>query len=639
MKKREENEMAKISAKVLSILLAAVMLVSMVPMMVSAAEAAPTLDDIVVGPEMVLYSEAWDSSTYIYEVGYFNADFVFKMEYTAGAVAKVTNSLGKEFVKGADGYYSLPLRELNSEYTYYIYLDAGDPDNVTSYELKITRLLNDEANITDIQGDGFTASLQENIWKVESYENAEELVIRPILSVGATMTLFDEANQQVEPEKDGSFRITKKTTLTAIVGAQRNKVLAEQDQIFSEWIIEVVLDHGTADCTLFSIDDAVKSGAGYVANTTNSKFLVNATISEGATYKLYKDAAFQEEILNKELTLAAKTTTVYIVVYASNGKDSSSTSLTINTTKVDAGTEAPAGELPYGGFPFLQVRGGFANILPDKLELFVPLEKGTTSFKLDAKAPGSNMVIYGDRNKISLVKNGSTIKLDGGITELLVCLENGMDSIEIPLIIQAPMVATYKDKIVNWAAPYVNGLNEMGLGLLRGDEKGNFNGSKGLNRYEMAAVMVRLSGANKDFFSGFSTPFADKIDFWAVNYVKAAYKMGLIAGIEKDGKLEFQGTKTSTRNQFLRVFMNTTLAKEGTDVDQFYAANKEAIDAFVKAKNFKDADQVAEWAKAGTYSAIYLGYIVGDEKGYINPEKAIARNEAAVILYKILGEE
>ncbi len=630
--------MAKISIKVLSILMAAIMMVSMVPMMASAEEPAPTLENIAVGPQMVLASEHKDGSTYFYEVGYFNEDFVFKMEYTAGAAAKVTNSLGKEFAAGADGYYSLPLRELNSEYTYYINLDAGDPDNGSSYELKITRLLNDEAEITDIQGDGLTASLQGNDWKVESNENVEELVIRPVLSVGATMTMLDEAGYEVAPEEDGSFRITKNAVFTAIVGAQRNKVLAEQDQIFSEWTIEVILDQGTADCTLFAIDDAVKSGAGYVANTTNSKFLVNATVSEGATYKLYKDAAFQEEILNKELTLVAKTTTVYIVVYASNGMDSSSTSLTINTTKVDAGADAPAGELPYGGVPFLQVRGGFANFLPDGVQLFVPLEKGTTSFKLDAKAPGSNMVIYGDRNKVSLVKNGATIKLDGGVTELLVCLENGMDSIEIPLIIQAPMVATYKDKIVNWAAPYVNGLNEMGLGLLRGDEKGNFNGAKGLNRYEMAAMMVRLSGTNKDFFSGFSTPFTDKIASWAANYVKAAYKMGLIAGIEKDGKLEFQGTKTSTRNQFLRVFMNTTLAKEGTDVDQFYAANKEAIDAFVKAKNFKDAEKVADWAKAGTYSAIYLGYIVGDEKGNINPEKTISRNEAAVVLYKVIGE-
>ncbi|MBQ7096402.1 MAG: S-layer homology domain-containing protein [Clostridia bacterium] len=623
--------MAKISAKVMSILMAAILLVSMVPMMVSAEASAPEIE---LSPEMVVLSNEQEGNTFSYKIAYLHNSFVFKLSYAAGLQAKVTNRPGTVFSADSEGFYSLPTIQ-ETEYTYKINIYEADPEAGVEYTLKIQRMKNNQAEISAILGEGFTATLQDKVWAVETNENMEELVICPVLSDGATMTVVNQMGQAVVAEKDGTIKIYENTTLTATVEDQQKS----KKEI---WTIKVVMDHGSNACALLGIDDAKDSGNGYVANTSNEKFLVNATVSEGATYKLYSDAECTKEIVNKELTLTEKTTTIYIKVLASNGKDSSISSLTINTTKVAAGTEAPKNELPYGGYPFFELRGGFPmqSEDPEKMVITVPLEKGTTTFKFDARVPlGSELVLYGDENKRTLVKNGTTIKLDGGVTVMKAQVLPRMgEPEEVEIVIEVPMVATYKDQITPWAAPYVNGLNEMGLGLLRGDEKGNFNGQKGLNRYEMAALMIRLSGTNKDFFSGFSTPFTDKIADWAANYVKAAYKMDLIAGIEVEGKLEFQGAKTSTRNQFFRIFMNVTLAKEGTDVDQFYKANKEAIDEFVAKKEFKDAEKVADWAKAGTYSAIYLGYIVGDEKGNINPEKEITRNEAAVVLYKVIGE-
>lgn len=622
--------MAKISTKVLSIILAAMMLVSMVPMAL-AAESAPTLTDIQVGSEMGILLEEQEGTTYYYEIDDQNEDFIFKMEYTAGAEAEVTNNQGIKYQANSEGYYTLPIRQWDIAINYTIKISEGD--NSTVYTLKVKRLYNDEAEIIDILGEGFSKTVAEKVWNIETLENQKELAFSPVLSLGAKfVSIVDELGKKVEVT-NGVIKVTANTTLTAIVEDQRK---SKQDT----WTIKVLMDRGDDACELLGIDDAKKNGNSYVANTTNDKFLVNATVSEGATYVLYKDAAGTQEIKNKELTLTQKTTTVYIQVVASSGNAASVLiPLVINTTKVAAGEEAPVGELPYGGYPFFELRGGFPNGDSEKPMITVPLAKGTTTFKLDAKADlGSEIVLYGDENKITMVKNGATIKLDGGktIMKAVVISRNGEEK-EIEIVIDVPMVAAYKDKITSWAATYVNGLNNMGLGLLRGDEKGNFNGAKGLNRYEMAALMVRLSGTNKDFFAGFSTPFTDKIASWAVNYVKAAYKMELIAGIEVEGKLEYQGAKTATRNQFFRILMNVTMAQEGTDVDTFYAENKEAIDKFVAEKKLKDAEQVADWAKAGTYTAIYKGYIVGDDKGNINPEKTITRNEAAVLLYKVLG--
>ena len=64
------------------------------------------------------------------------------------------------------------------------------------------------------------------------------------------------------------------------------------------------------------------------------------------------------------------------------------------------------------------------------------------------------------------------------------------------------------------------------VGVMTGDEKGNFNPDKMVTRNEMAVVMTKLLGLK----AGGSHPFTD-VPAWAAPYVAACYNNGIIAGV------------------------------------------------------------------------------------------------------------
>ncbi|MCF2597020.1 S-layer homology domain-containing protein [Pseudoflavonifractor phocaeensis] len=64
------------------------------------------------------------------------------------------------------------------------------------------------------------------------------------------------------------------------------------------------------------------------------------------------------------------------------------------------------------------------------------------------------------------------------------------------------------------------------VGIMTGDEKGNFNPDKMVTRNEMAVVMCNLLGLK----TGGSHPFTD-VPAWAAPYVAACYNNGIIAGV------------------------------------------------------------------------------------------------------------
>ena len=296
--------------------------------------------------------------------------------------------------------------------------------------------------------------------------------------------------------------------------------------------------------------------------------------------------------------------------------------------------------------------GGDANIALDMAELkgknllSISLN-GASIYTLKTYSPNGAVKVYADAERKILVANNTDIKLDGGITKLYALAPNKNGTLQkYEIEIHSPQYSAYTDKLTNWAKPYIEKLNQTGLGLFKGDEHGRFNGKKGLNRYEMAAVLLRLQGTNKDLFKNCENPFIDKIPSWALNYVKAAYKLGLIKGYEvklsnKKVAYEFRGKNTATRNEFFRLFMNVVIGDIAPeylgDINSYYEANKAKINAFVKAKGFKDAGKVANWAKPGTYTAIYFGYVNGTNDKKINPTTVITREAAATLIAQALA--
>jgi hypothetical protein len=67
------------------------------------------------------------------------------------------------------------------------------------------------------------------------------------------------------------------------------------------------------------------------------------------------------------------------------------------------------------------------------------------------------------------------------------------------------------------------------VGVMVGDDNGNFNPTQQVTRAEMATVMANLLGLNVDSFKGASLSFTDVPD-WAVPYVAACAADGIVSG-------------------------------------------------------------------------------------------------------------
>ena len=79
------------------------------------------------------------------------------------------------------------------------------------------------------------------------------------------------------------------------------------------------------------------------------------------------------------------------------------------------------------------------------------------------------------------------------------------------------------------------------VGIMTGDDKGNFNPDKMVTRNEMAVVMCNLLGLK----AGGSHPFTD-VPAWAAPFVAACYNNGIIAGVSAD---KFNGDANVTAVQ------------------------------------------------------------------------------------------
>ena len=67
------------------------------------------------------------------------------------------------------------------------------------------------------------------------------------------------------------------------------------------------------------------------------------------------------------------------------------------------------------------------------------------------------------------------------------------------------------------------------VGVMTGDENGNFNPDKAVTRNEMAVVMANLLNLDYEYYTGAKTSFTD-VPEWAAKYVAACQANGIIAG-------------------------------------------------------------------------------------------------------------
>ncbi|MBQ7035276.1 MAG: S-layer homology domain-containing protein [Clostridia bacterium] len=589
-----------------------------------------TLYDII--PEGANVEDIWqeDEMSWDYTLNYYDETFSFTLDHSGvGAV-----------VEGEEGI----LTEENGVYTSAA-LNVGEPVSYTVtitdaeglsevYTLTVLRNYNNETAILGITADeAGTISRDGLTWNI-LLDEAPSTELTFEISPDATISLRDGVyGTSVEATGETSFEISD---ILGSVSPYIATVVAQDGMMVEEWYINISRQRST-ECELFEINGATEYNGVYVANTTKKNFAVSAKTSPNATVHVYTDAACTDEIENRNLLLEEEFNVVWVQVHAENDAyRSEPVKLAINTYNPNEVKDAPV-DVPYGFDGVIGVTGGLM-IGP---MVIVPLAPNTNAMNFSVLGTaGYTPRVYSDvyENPVRL-DNQFVLNLDSGLTQLKITATNEMDGDyrEYIVVIVSERNYTYTDTQTAWAKDYVEAVGSNGLGLMKGDENGAFNGGNNLTRYEMAVLMMRQVGINKDFYAGVSHPFSDTIVDWAANYVKAASRTEMINGYtDLDDKGEvisrtYGGDRLATRSEFFRLFITAEL---GVDVDEFYAEFGSEINAAVAEKGLKDLDQVAEWAKSAVYTAIALGLVSGDQDGNINPNANITRNEVAVLIVR-----
>jgi len=188
------------------------------------------------------------------------------------------------------------------------------------------------------------------------------------------------------------------------------------------------------------------------------------------------------------------------------------------------------------------------------------------------------------------------------------------DSSEVVVVPEAPKdETTIEDELKNhWAKDEITFLIERGV--VQGDGK-SLNLDSSVTRAEYIAMIVRAMGWET---SGNECEFSDvKSTDWFAGLLQTGYENGLFKG---DG-INAMPNKSITRQE-AAVMLANICQHDGE-----------------KDSSFTDGNAISDWAKDGIDKAAALGLITGYEDGSFAPVKAIRRDEAMVVIYRLLNLE
>ena len=175
-------------------------------------------------------------------------------------------------------------------------------------------------------------------------------------------------------------------------------------------------------------------------------------------------------------------------------------------------------------------------------------------------------------------------------------------------------------------SPYGDESNTLAaLGVLLGNETGEFNPQGQLTRGELVSMMVQGMGYWCWQSQG-TAPFTDvSREDWYATVVDIAYNLGLIQGNE-DG--EFRADDPVDHQQFL-----TILARMGARAD---LSIQQKLEQVTEEETASEAVQAYEpWARAAVAAAKDLGFLAVPLEE-LDPSTSTTREEAAAMLYRML---
>lgn len=260
--------------------------------------------------------------------------------------------------------------------------------------------------------------------------------------------------------------------------------------------------------------------------------------------------------------------------------------------------------------------------------------------------PGFTGKIYADptfSQAVKVDKNGIfSLKLSQMYTYLYLRCNKNSGTYRLQVISKRTPINYRDDHLVaDWAKLYVNFCNELGYGIIQGDENRNANPEQSLTRYEIALIAARMLGTDVSHFSKTEMPYKDKIVSWAQQGVGAMSALGIINGHKMGGKLQYLGDDNVTREQVAKIMVELALRQEGSKktAKQLYLKNKTEYEKILR--TFADEKSVSDWARPYVALAVcHFKFISGSKSGdtlYLNPTKNITRQEMTVMAAKELN--
>lgn len=179
-----------------------------------------------------------------------------------------------------------------------------------------------------------------------------------------------------------------------------------------------------------------------------------------------------------------------------------------------------------------------------------------------------------------------------------------------------------KDASQPWASESINRLK--GMNAISGFPDGSFHGGDSLTRAQFAKILVSALGME---LSGTKTGFADNQDIpeWAKSFVQTAAEEGIISGVGSNGNTRFEGERPITRAEMAVMI--------GRVLERFNAIK---LEESTDLTSFQDAAQIPDWALEGMKRVVSASIMIGYEDHTLRHEDEVTREEAAVMVCRML---
>ena len=192
----------------------------------------------------------------------------------------------------------------------------------------------------------------------------------------------------------------------------------------------------------------------------------------------------------------------------------------------------------------------------------------------------------------------------------------------VKLSVAKPQVSMIYNDLID-QPEYNAALTMTELGLMSGMQIGSdtyFYPDKAVSRGEFTVLAMQAIGI-KEVSPCVKTVFADDAEIPAnmKDYIHAAYQLGYVNGLYKDGELYFECNRPITRSE-AAVMLGNILDLATPTVTP----------------SFSDSSDIPAWAASSVYSLTSAG-IMNSDDGKISPLSSITRGDAAVILTNLIN--